>query len=79
VAVTDVHLEMLGDAIDELRKVRDELSAYADAEDLDRFSALRPRLAQILANLWTAQKALDSPPVLGLQAERHGGNVISHN
>ena len=70
---------MLGNAIDELESAFGEQNAHLDAGDLDGVSALRPRLAQILANLRTAQQALESPPVLGLQAERHGGDRIAHN
>jgi hypothetical protein len=70
---------MLADAVDQLDRALDELYSRIDARDLDGVSALRPRLTQIWANLRTAQQALGSPLVLGLQAERHGGDVITHN
>ncbi len=75
-AVTDIHREMLGDAIDELESALQVQNAYLDVGDLDGASALRPRLAQLLTNLRTAQHALESPPVFGLQAERHQGGAI---
>jgi hypothetical protein len=69
---------MLGDAVDQLDQALDELYSGIDARDLEGVSALRPRLTQIWVKLKTAQQALASPLVLGLQAERHSGDVITH-
>jgi hypothetical protein len=67
---------MLGNAIEELESALREQNAHLDAGELEGVSALRPRLAQLLTNLRTAQRALESPPVFGLQAERHQGGAI---
>jgi hypothetical protein len=70
---------MLDGLTDQLDRVLSELYSHIDARDLDGISALRPRLTQICAGFRTVQQALGSPVVLGLPAERHGGDVIIHN
>ena len=76
-AVTDIHLEMLDDAIGELGKALDELGRRADAGNLDGVSALAQAGSDTRESP-DGRQALASPPVLGLQAERHGGDTMMH-